>query len=113
MITATADRVREFFGSTPTVGAEDHHVDRVAVVVDPTADTTPWRWSQEKSDRVGIRGLQDHGCGFLEGHAWDEVKEAIEPWQLEEPTHVATLVVDLDEWDYRVEWTDAGEDLRR
>lgn len=113
MITATADRVRQFFGDNPDVGAEDHHVDRVAIICNPDREPSPWGWSQEKSERVGIRGLRDHGCGQLEGRGWDAVKEAIEPDDVDERTHVATLLVDLDEWDYRVEWTDAGEDLRR
>jgi hypothetical protein len=110
--TPILNRLRAALSREPTVGAEDHHVDRVAVVVDPTVETTPWRCSQDKSERVEMRGLQDHGCGSLESDAWEAVKRQIDPDRVPEPTHVATLIVDYDEWDYRVEWTTEGKGLR-
>jgi hypothetical protein len=115
MIASITKRLRSMIDEpSPSVGADDHHVDRIAVVIrDVEPDgCTPWGKSQELSDRVGMRGIQDHGVGFVESRAWDHVKERIDPYEVPAGTHVATLVVDMDEWDYRVEWTDEGQEYR-
>lgn len=98
------------------IGHDDHTVDRVAVIVAPEY-SYPWRVDTDLSDHGDHESPKHDGSGFLEDQAWDQVKEAIDPQDIADhpaigSVHVADLVVDLTVWDYRVEWTDAGDRLR-
>jgi hypothetical protein len=67
---------------------------------------TPWGKRTVQSPE--IRGPEDHGYGDLTSAAWDEVEERIDPESVDPGTHVATITVDLDLWEYRVEFTGEG-----
>jgi hypothetical protein len=102
----TARQVTRALTRTPTVGHPDHHVSRYAVFrrdVD-TDRVTPWGWNQEESEIAESRGLKDNGSGFIKSRGFAEVEEQLDAEEIEPGTHVATVVVDLDEWDHRVEW---------
>jgi len=108
------DRLRSVFrADEKSMFADpDHVVRRVAIVVNTEYRTTPWRYDQDKSHFPDVGdSLKYRGSGSLEDRGWKDVKDAIDPDDVEEPTHVATLVVDLDEWQYLVEWTAAGREL--
>lgn len=102
-----------FFGSSTDAesrefGAEDHNVGRYPVVirdVDPDGPT-PWGHPPKGCEPPEIRGITDHGYGELKTAGMDKVRERVNPYAHEPGTIVATVVIDLDEWDYRVEWGD-------
>lgn len=56
------------------------------------------------SEPPAIRGPEDHGCGELRGAAFEEIRAAIDLSNYEPHTVVATVWIDLDAWDYAVEW---------
>lgn len=56
------------------------------------------------SEPPAIRGVKDRGCGELRSAAFDEIREVLDLSKYEPHTVVATVWIDLDAWDYAVEW---------
>lgn len=56
------------------------------------------------SEPPEIRDVGDFGCGELTTAAFDEIREAADLDRHDPHTVVATIWIDLDEWDYSIEW---------
>lgn len=100
-------RLSERFGRVDTFGDEDHNVGVYECVVRDVDHDRVTPWGERTVESVEVRGVTDHGFGDLTTAAWDEVKERVDPAAVEPGAHVATITVDLDLWEHRVEFTEA------
>lgn len=101
------DRERtRFIHSGPRVGRYE------CVRRDVGRERTAWGYNPDGIDTPEFEWPDDRGFGELKDAAWNEIKTDLDPDEVPRGTHVADIIIDLDEWDWHVEWTAEGRRYR-